>query len=283
MLVTDRMSSLTSNYMKEFFATFNMNIVFVGVGHHASNVSEASIGAYSKMLCKRLATKPRQWPKWVEIITYAYNCLVHSETKISPFYAVFLKESNASSIKMDIDQRNLHSEQYVAEMKERADLVRNFIVDKRLKDQELKLIRSKRKDLIERFSKFDLAWLFLPDSKAISRKFSAQFLGPVIVIAALGARGRLLIVADPIRLDIKPVIIARERLRKFVFTTGQNPQGEILTASTADKLFTMIRNTDEHKKLSEEWRDILDYWFHRFRKMGPFETIPSEQPPPNDV
>lgn len=162
---------------------------FVCVGHHESNLSERSIQSITNLLISRLEGQGRMWPMYVNSVTYSLNTAQHSVLKgFSAHELVFgRKPKDFLNLELDagLDLIPVSYRDYAYSIKNRLKEIGRVANDLHNEYQEKqRLDRAQKVKIAPPYAVGDLCWLLMPSHSELNtaaQKIKANFIGPLLV------------------------------------------------------------------------------------------------------
>jgi transposase InsO family protein len=88
--VSDRDSKFTSNFWKELFKGFRMNLNFSTTYHPKSDGQIKRVNRVIEYILRMyVMDKPSRWEDYLHLVEFAYNNGYHSSLKMSPFKELY--------------------------------------------------------------------------------------------------------------------------------------------------------------------------------------------------
>ena len=188
-IVTDQAKQFTSTLMKQVCQTLGINLKIVSPGNHGSLRVERYIQTLSNMIKKTMHAHRREdWQKLVASCCYAHNTLKTETLQgYCPYELVFLHEPKPL---LDFNlppivEGSFEVKQYMNQLKATFQQTKEVILKEKLKNQMELKAREKRLGLrYHVYAHGDLVYYYAPrltDLQPDSRKFTAHWIGPLVV------------------------------------------------------------------------------------------------------
>ena len=187
----DEDKALTAEVVMHLYNILCIKPIIVSPENHGSLRTERYIRTISEMLCKYLTDRGEMWHLYVNACCYAHNTFASTALKYSPFEIVFLKPPpDLTTLTFDPFKGQTKTiDEYMKLLKDRFDVIRKLVTEKRIADQQQQLINQQR--TVQKESVLavgDLVYLFAPTASALkapSRKFKQDWIGPLQIQAVL--------------------------------------------------------------------------------------------------
>jgi len=237
MVIIDEDRALSSKVMMYIYTKLNIRSMVISPQNHGSLRTERYIKTLSEMLCKHMADRGRDWHLYVNACCYAHNTYVSPTTGFSAFELLYLhKPADLTNLTFDMFQGSSRAaEEYIDLLKQRFEVLKKVVVDKRTGDQEKQLIRQARANPDPQiFAVGDLVYLHAPSVSSLkppSRKFKQDWVGPLKIQAVLDRthytlsdwNGQLLPFFGSVHLArLKPCYVNLGRMEGKVLATASN-------------------------------------------------------------
>jgi hypothetical protein len=236
-IIIDMDSALKSELMMHLYNILGIDIKIVSPENHGSNRVERYIRTVSDMLCKTMSGKGDNWYLYCMACCYAHNTYVTPTLDFCPHELVYLhKPANLTDLKFDpLKHGDRAAKDYMNSMKDRFDIMKTHVIDRKLKDQKAQLAKENRLHLDQHvYAKGDLVYFFAPrltELETNSRKFKASWIGPLKItqilddshymIGSLDGRELKLIGGAHIRM-LKPYVAHFGEMRSNHLVTYRN-------------------------------------------------------------
>ena len=207
-ILTDRGTQFTSGMMAEVLRLLACQGLRTTPYHPMSNgLCERFNGTLKKMLKRMAAEQPKEWPRFIAPLLFAYREAPQSSTKFSPFELVYGR-SVRGPLQMvrelwdddvpDPDVKTTY--QYVVELGDRLRETCNLAKEELLKARDVQKAYYDRKCKLRKFSVGDKCLVLLPTA---SNKLLAQWKGPYEVLEKVNDLNyRLMVDGQPKRFHI---------------------------------------------------------------------------------
>ena len=270
-LIMDMQTSFKSSLMLSLYHIFKIQPVYISVLNHRSLISESGISTLMHLFKKHLVGSENDWENLISSLTYAYNCTVHTRLGYSPYEMVFLRPPR-SHMSIDFDPeipRKRLPKEYMSFMTRRAEILHEFLKDRRNLMKETEYVKAQRQyPEAHGFNKYDLVFLHSPhlsDLKFASRKLNCKvYVGPFLIISSLDPQSFIL-ASFLHRLEILPIVVHKNRLKRFYIQTGTLDKNHYLT--TLDNVVDLFKYyhhfecPDLDQKIAQElkaWQRIIN-------------------------
>ena len=246
-IISDEGSALTSELMKQYYHTLNIECITISPFNHGSNRTERYIKTLAQILCKCLESAGQNWPKFVFPATFALNTQVSAVTGYSPYEMLFLT-SPPDPCKFDFDPETTGikapTEIYMKYMKNKYDMMKSIVLYKKSVEANTQYIREMRKHPDEKlFAVGDLVYLNFQEGSKLdmpSTKFTQQWVGPLKVQVVLDDTHYLISDWEG---RLVPLRVHLNRLKPYHLNLGRIQHGKLEIASNL-------------KQLQEKWEEI---------------------------
>ena len=246
-IICDEASALNSELMLMYLHALNIQLITVSPFNHGSNRTERYIRTMSEILCKSLTGKGNKWPKFVFPACFAMNTQVSSLTGYTPYEMLFL-QTPPDPCGFDFDPNTaglqVSTETYMEFMKEKFNLMKQLVLERKAIEAQTKWIRDMRKFPDSHgFAVGDLVYLNFEYGSHLdmpSRKFKQYWVGPLKIHAILDDTHYL--VSDWEN-KLVPKKVHVHRLKPYIVNLGKVSKGKLETASNL-------------KQLQEKWEEI---------------------------
>ena len=248
-VICDEAPALTSYLMKAYFHALNINPYYISPMNHGSNRTERYIRTLNDILCKHLSGTASQWPLYVYPACYAMNTQVSLITGYSPYEMVFIQEPpDLFNFDFNPDKSGLKvdSEMYMSMMKNRHELMKKLIQERKTLEAQSQYYREQRHHPNNKpFSVGDLVYLYhgySSELQAPSKKLQRNWIGPLRIQSVLDDSHYVVSDWSGQLVGIKVHI---NRLKPCTLNLGDiSKDGLLETASNTRKLF-------------QKWTDIV--------------------------
>jgi hypothetical protein len=169
---------------------------FVAVGHHQSNLSERYISTIGSLLVSKLQGHGRNWPMYVNAVTYSINVAQHTVLQGFSSYELVFGRKPKDFLNLELDQGlemiPLSYRDYAHSIKSRLEETSKLANDLQNSYQEKqRLERSQRVKIAPPYAIGDLCWLLMPSHSELTsntRKVKANYIGPLLVSDVIDER-----------------------------------------------------------------------------------------------
>ena len=186
-ILSDRGTQFTSEMMQEAYRVMSVRPLYTTPYHpQANGLCERMNGTLKKMLARMAADQPREWPRYIAPLLFAYREAPQSSLKVSPFELMFGRSVRGPLTILhelwegDTPKGEVRSTYaYVLDLEERLQTTCQIAKEELLKSQELDVKYYNRKARARQFQKGDSCLVLLPTD---TNKLLAQWSGPFEII-----------------------------------------------------------------------------------------------------
>ena len=224
-IVCDQDPAFTSGLMHALTLKYNTKLITVGTTNHKSLQAEHGIKSIASLLKKHLTHLGNNWPNFTDTCMLAYNSYASPNMDgLSPYELVFgHKMKICPNLEVEPDAPFTGSYKlYHDTLKKRLSHLK----------AQLQKFRDKRHELLNKdkelhsFHVGQLVYMYQPkgaDLQTGTRKFTCEFVGPLVVYKAVSPNQFLLMTLDG---KIYPHLIEETRIKAGYIRT---PQGNVTT------------------------------------------------------
>ena len=195
-IVTDAGSEFQNQIITYLTKALNIQTKICAEYMHESNLSERGIKTISQLLINRLQGHAKDWPIYINAITYSINTAQHRVLQGFSSYELVFGRTPKDFLNLDLDNhlptRPLTYQDYAQSLKDRIQEAGNVALELHNNFQEQqRLHRAQQIKIRAPFQKGDLCYLLFPQATDLytnTLKFKASFVGPLIVSEVLGDR-----------------------------------------------------------------------------------------------
>jgi hypothetical protein len=246
---------------------------FVAVQFHQSNLSERYIKSVTDLLVSRLKGHGRMWPMYINSVTYSLNTAQHSILRgFSSFELLFgRRPKDFLNLELDtgLDLIPISYRDYAQSIKNRLQEVGKLAQDLQNEYQEKqRLDRSQKVKISAPYAIGDLCWLLMPSHSELNtntRKIKANYIGPLMISDVIDERNCCL---KDLQGRSLHGIFNIKRLKRAFFRTSSG------TASNINQVKSAIEIMDAQKV------DIPDL---KVEARGLMCMADNSQPTPHDL
>ena len=193
---------------------------------HMSNLSERGIKFVAELLVNRLTGKGKNWPIYVNAITYSINTAQHRVLEgFSPYELVFGRKPK-DVLNLGIEEQLVHVpisfKEYAESIKQRLQEAGNLANQLQHKYQEsLRLQRAQKIKIAEPFKPGQLCYLLYPQASDLNTntlKYKASYIGPLQIVEVICERNVTLADLEGKRL---PGVYTIKRIKPCNFRTEE--------------------------------------------------------------
>ena len=233
-LIADMDTAFMSAFLQEIYRALKIQLTVVSPGNHGSLRVERYIKTAGDLIQKNLMGTGENWPSMVTACCYAFNTFVSTSTGISPYKLVFVQDpADLTDIHFEVNKgMTLPAQEYLAQLQERFKVLRDIVVDKKLKAQQTQLAKHQKLNLDKHvFAKGDLVYFYAPrlgELVTTSKKFQASWIGPLQIVQLLDESHCIL--ADLNGKILKALGgVHTNMLKPYLVTLGEMKESKLVT------------------------------------------------------
>ena len=250
LVIADQGTQFLSLFTQTFTRTLNIEVKFVSPGNHGSLRVERYIRSVSDNLRSILNSGKRyeEWPRYLWAAVYAQNAFEQEALQGYCAYELVMLHKPRPLHELgfepipDVDRT---IKEHMKHIKEVFSIAKEVVVKQKLRDQQLRLEREKRKLLNQHvYSNGDLVYYYAPrltELQTSAKKFQANWIGPLMIKQTLDKTHFLL--SDLEGKELKFLAgVHVNMLKPCMIHCGTMHGNKLLTANNISALDSLIRN-----------------------------------------
>ncbi len=213
-LLSDQGSNLTSDYCHHIYRRFGIEHRRTSGYHPRTNGQNECLNKVIGVALAIMASRRKEWDKWVPYVMYAYNTSKHHSSKQSPYRLLYGKEP-----RLDIEERLGFTKLIDGKNETRDKVLENLIKIRETAKENIKKIQEINKQYVDKrrvnvvFKPGDLVLVYMSSLKmSKGGKLKNRYVGPLKVLQRMSPVNYKCITTTG---ELRVGIFHAERLKRF--------------------------------------------------------------------